>query len=108
MGKVQQVGFNFFYDVFPYIVTVGGSSFRNIVASFVSLVGAGLRTVKTTFYQKLLFHGLLTLLVSRCLYTCEIGSGTTRKSVTITLAGTLILSQRLSLRTRVIGALLRL
>ena len=61
----------FFYDVFPYVVTVICSSFRNIAASFVSLVGAGLRTVKTTFYQKL-FHGLPTLLVSRCLFTCEI------------------------------------
>ena len=61
----------FFYDVFPYVVTVVCSSFRNIAASFVSLVGAGLRTVKTTFYQKL-FHGLPTLLVSRCLFTCEI------------------------------------
>ena len=61
----------FFYDVFPYVVTVGCSSFRNIVASFVSLVGAGLRTVKTTFYQKL-FHGLPTLLVSMCLFTYKI------------------------------------
>ena len=72
------------------------------------IIGAGLWTVKTTFYKKLLFHGLRTLLVSRCLFTCEIGFGTTRKFVIITLAGTLILTQRLTLRTRVIGALLRL
>ena len=70
----------------------------------VSWVGAGLWTVKTTFDQKL-FHGLPTILMSSCLFTCEIWRGTTRMLVTITLAVTLI-SQRITLRSRVIWSLL--
>ena len=64
--------------------------------------------MKTTFVRTLLFHGLRTILVSRCLFTREIWCGNTRKSTGITLARTLLFLLELSLRTRLIRASLGL
>ena len=94
-GFIEQVGFLFMMCSLIWLLLVV-PSFRKLVASyFRDFLRGRLRTVKTTFYQTLLFHGLRTILVSRWLFTSEIGGGTTRRSIRITLARTLLFSQGL-------------
>ena len=107
-GFIEQVGFLFMMcSLIRLLLMI--PSVRGLVASYFRCILRGrLGTVKTTFVQTLLFHGLRTILVSRCLFTREIWCGNTRKSTGITLARTLLFLLELSLRTRLIRASLGL
>ena len=75
-------------------------SVRELFASYFRVILRGrLGTVKTTFVQTLLFHGLRTDLVSRCLFTREIWCGMAGMSTRITLTRALLFLLIISLRT---------
>ena len=103
-GFFEQVGFLFMmFSLIRLLLWI--PSVRESVASyFRGILRGRLGTVKTTFVQTLLFHGLRTILVSRCLFTREIWCGKARKSTRITLARTLLFLLEISLRTRLIRA----
>ena len=104
-GFIGQVGLLFIMCSLRWLLFVVPSIRKSVASYFRNILKGRLRAVKTTFCQTLLFHGLRTILVSRCLFTSEIWCGNTRTLTRITLARTLMFTQRLSLRTRSIRAL---
>ena len=74
-GFIEQVGFLFMMCSLIRLLFVVPSVRKLVASYFCGILRGRLGTVKTTFVQTLLFHGLRTILVSRCLFTSEIWCG---------------------------------